>query len=170
MTLIAPDAGFGLIAGCAVGLAAGLSVKVRDAGVTILLAAGAAGVALLAVVLTALSILVAFLSTEYVALLRRTTDGIEGALRPYQVVAFLSGALAVLGFGAALLYPAVSGPNWRSVILAIVGGLSVWAIAGTVTLVNLTAWHGLMRSRMPEIPEAARDAFKKRQRPDTHSA
>jgi hypothetical protein len=51
---------------------------IRKAGRTILITEGTVAVAVLAVSLTALSILVAFLSDEYVALLRRTEEGIGG--------------------------------------------------------------------------------------------
>lgn len=154
------DFAVGIGGGIAAYFASGHPV-VRANGVGILVAGGALDVALLAVVLTALSILVAFLSEDYIALLKKSREGIQGAIRPYKMIGALSGFAALVALGTALTWDAtrVGAQRW---LLAAASGLSAWAIAGTVDLIFRTAWHGQLRSRMSEIPEAARKALEHR--------
>lgn len=163
------DFGVGVVAGLAVFLVARVNSELRDDGIGFLIAEGSLAVALLAVVLTALSILVAFLSEDYVLMLRRTEDGIEGALRPYKTVGVLSGTTSLIALLGALAWVA-SSPTAQAVILGLSSGLLVWTVAATVDLVLKTAWHGTMRSRLPEIREAGRQAVEKRRKSDPRSA
>lgn len=150
----------GLLAGICAYLASGRPI-VRTKAVAVLLAEGGLAVALLAVVLAALSILVAFLSEDYILLLKRTSEGIQGAIRPYKIVGALGGLAAIAAFGAALVWD-VSRAGVQRWLLASVSGLFAWTIAGTVDLIFRTAWHGELRSRLSEIPDAARRALERK--------
>lgn len=140
-----------------VGLARG---DIRDRGITFLLVEAGAAAAFLGVVLTALAILVAFLDRAYVKLLRESVT-IPVTMRPYRTVATVSGAAAFISLGGALVYPALL-PGAQALVLALSAGFTAWSIAGTVGIVRITAWHGGMRSRMGEIPEAAQRALDQR--------
>lgn len=114
-------------------------------------------VAVLAVVLAALSILVAFLSEDYAQLLAATRQGVAGAIRPYVETAVVSCATAVVSVFGLLVWP-IAPPWGRSALLASALGLAVWTTVGTVELVAITAKHGRLRARLPEIETAYRDA------------
>jgi hypothetical protein len=110
------------------------------------------GGAILAVILTALSILVAFLGEEYVALLEKSVT-IKGAILPYRQMAGVAGTLALVSVLGLILGASVR--DWgRDVISATTCGLAVWTVIGTVQIVNITAKHGSRRARMGEIHEA----------------
>lgn len=160
-TFISADFICACVAALAVGLGAGLSGSLRESGVTILLFEGALGVAVLAVVLAALAILVAFLGEEYVALLQGTPLGVDGAIRPYSTIARVSAFATGSGLAGAFVWSL--SPWWvQASVLACSTGFMVWALVGTVQLVGITAWHGRMRARMLEIKQAAREAMKER--------
>lgn len=128
--------------------------EIQQQGRTLLLVEAGLGVAVLAVALTALSILVAFLGEEYVRILRQTELGIAGAIRPYRVIAVVSGSTTLAALVSILLWQ-VPGPDLRGLAVALSSGLAVWCVVGTVQLVGITAKHGEYRGRVPEI----RDAF-----------
>jgi len=114
-------------------------------------------VAVLAVVLAALSILVAFLNEDYAQLLAATKRGVAGAIRPYVETAIVSGVSAVVSAFGLFVWPIA--PPWARVTLLASGlGLAVWTTVGTVELVAITARHGRLRARLPEIEAAYRDA------------
>lgn len=78
------------------------SKTTRSGGATALLIEAGLGVAVLAVALTALSILVAFLGEEYVRVLRRTDLGVAGAIQPYKIISVVSGATTLVALAGAL--------------------------------------------------------------------
>ncbi len=114
-------------------------------------------IAVLAVVLAALSILVAFLSEDYAQLLAATKSGVAGAIRPYVETAIVSGTTTAVSVVGLFLWPIA--PTWaRSLLQAAALGLTMWTVVGTVELVGITARHGRLRSRLPEIDDAYHEA------------
>lgn len=114
------------------------------------------GGAVLAVTLTALAILVAFLGEEYIALLEKSVT-VKKAILPYQMVAAVAGAQVLFSITGVVLSRALR--DWgRDVIGSLATGLTICAIIGTVQIVNITARHGIRRARLPEIREAAKEA------------
>jgi hypothetical protein len=159
---VAWDFAAGVVIGLGIGLATVEVPKLATNGFTVMLAELALGVAVLAVVLTALSILVAFLGEEYVMFLKGSPLGIRGAIEPYRVISIVTGCQVFAALLAVVCWSLA--PLWgQAVALGVVTGLATWSIVGTVQLVNLTARHGYLRSRMPEIREAARKALRDRQ-------
>lgn len=117
-------------------------------------------VAILAVVLAALSILVAFLNEDYAQLLAATKRGVAGAIRPYVETAIISGVTAVVSVFGLFVWPIA--PPWGRVTLLALGlSFAVWTTVGTVELVAITARHGRLRARLPEIDSTYRDAKRK---------
>lgn len=135
--------------------------RALNTGPVVVLAEAALGTALLAVVLTALSILVAFLSEEYVEFLEASPIGIDGAIHPYLLVSSVSGIATVLGLGAAIAWEVL--PHWsKAAAVATSTAFTVWAVVGVVELVLVTASHGKQRARLPEIRDAARQKMQER--------
>lgn len=134
---------------------AGWAQPVRADGRTLLLAEAGLAVALLAVALTALTILVGVLGDEYLRVLEHA-GGVPKAMEPYVTVSVVAGLGAISGVLAAVAYPYLL---WlpRALVLAATSGLLVWAAWGTVQLVQMTAWHGVQRGRLLEgIADAKR--------------
>lgn len=132
---------------------ASASSSVRAQATTIFLAEAALGIALLAVALTALAILVGLMGEEYLLILNRVPGGVQGALLPYRVVAFVSGLTPLLALTSLLLWGLEVNlplPGWfrQAFALAVTTGLSVWAIIGTIQLVGVTADHGEDRASL----------------------
>lgn len=118
--------------------------------VAILLGTAALGVALLAVVLTAMAIL-GGISPGYRAILSRTKRGVAGAFMPYRTVAVISGVLILVSLGGLLL----EGIGNR--LTAALGGglvalLAIWATWGTVQLTDITAGHAARQARLEQEP------------------
>lgn len=151
------DFGLGLVAGVLAYVVAINRPEVLKNAVGVLLVVAGLGAGFLAVVLTALAILVAFLDENYVALLRESV-GLSRTFMPYKVVSIASGLTTGVALGLAFAWTAI-GPRGQQIGLGVCAGLIVWAVSGTVQLVRTTAWHGQMRSRIPEIREAAKEAW-----------
>jgi hypothetical protein len=118
------------------------------------------GIAVLAVVLAALSILVAFLTEDYAQILASAKPGVSGAIRPYAETALVSGLTTVVSVAGLFFWPIA--PAWgRALTLAVALGFTVWAVVGTVELVGITANHGRLRARLPEIEDAYHEAKRK---------
>lgn len=156
------DAILGLAAAVGTWFAARYSGSLRLQGQGVLLVEAGLGLAVLAVVLTALSILVAFLGEEYVLVLRKVGGGVAGAVRPYKVVSVISGTTAVVSLLGALAWDLW--PTLQPLFLAAGTALTVWSVVGTIQLVHLTAIHGGYRARIPEIREAFRRGQEERRR------
>jgi hypothetical protein len=112
------------------------------------------GIAILAVVIAAISILTAFLTEDYGRLLRETFGGnLREVFFPYQVIALASSATTFLAIVGIFVWP--SSPGWaRALSLAVSLGFAAWSVVGTFELVGITAAHGRMRLRLPELREA----------------
>jgi hypothetical protein len=142
-----------LVGGLAV--AFGQDEKVLDKGVTIALAAGAAGVAVLGVVLAALAVITAFFDGHYRRVLE-STGSIRRAMAPYLVTAGVAGAAALCALVTALGWPEF-GSTLRIGTLALTVFLTAWAMAGTVSLVEITIFHAEQRAALMRGIEAAGD-------------
>ena len=139
------DFAIGLAAGGVAALCA-LNGDVRGNAPTVLIAELAVGLAVLAAVLPALTILTTFFDGHY----RRVLDaagGVPRAMLPYIVVAVLGGVGAVVALLTAAGWPAF-GPSARIPLFALSTGLCVWTIAGVVSLVEITMFHGTQRAEL----------------------
>lgn len=147
--LLAPDAMVGLAAGVGAGVAVGFSKSIGKEAVTILLAEAAVGVALAAVVLAALAIFATFFDDSYRQVLEAASDrnSVRDATFPYEVVAALAGLSTIAGLLVALVWPALP-PVGEIIGLGLATGLSIWAVAGSIQLVGLTAWHAEQRATL----------------------
>ena len=120
----------------------------------------ALGVAILAVVIAAISILTVFLTEDYAVLLHgEYTDDIGEVFYPYRLVAAVSSICTFTSVLGLFLWPAV-GEQARPVLLAASLGLAVWATIGTFGLVNITAGHGALKLRFNELDEATLEGLK----------
>lgn len=149
---------------CITGFTAGIAnwrPDIKVSGTAILLGQGALGIAILGVVLTALSIVVAFMGDEYLAVLDRVSLGISGALFPYKVISVVCCALTIGGFVAALAWPLLPG-SVQTGALASTSGLAAWAVVGIGQLVFLTAFHGVQRARLLQGIRDARTELARR--------
>jgi hypothetical protein len=128
----------------------------------LLITEAAIGGTVLAVSLTALAILVAFLGDEYIALLERSST-VKKAIVPYQVVAFFAAALVLSAIAGDAMWG--TGNSWvRDVFGSLSTGLAAYAVIGTVQIVNITARHGNRRARIPAIRDKGRRAMKEKQK------
>ena len=149
----------GLAAGAVAALSA-TSAPVRKAGVTVLLAEAAVGVALLSLVLGALAILTPALDGPYRRVLD-TLGGVGRAFAPFKVVAFIAGTTAIAAMLAALAWPEL-GATVQTIAIALVTCLSVWAIAGTVSLVGMALFHAEQRANLLQGVDDAEAAVRAR--------
>jgi hypothetical protein len=117
-------------------------------------------VAILAVVLAAFAILAAFLTDEYTIVIEKTLGDTRRAFEPYAVVAIVAGAATFGSVAGIFLWP-VLGATLKALLIAVALGLTCWSVVGSVQLVGITAHHGRMRLRVPEIRAAAREARQK---------
>lgn len=141
----------GLVAGVATfGFALANPSAARSHHTEILLGVGALGVALLAVVLTAMAILGA-ISPEYRRVLARAKRGVAGAFMPYRTVAVISGTLILVAL-AGLLLTEVGNDLTAALGAGLVALLAVWATWGTVQLTELTSWHTQRQARLEADP------------------
>lgn len=155
------DIGGAVVIGCAA-LVGGYFDPTVIAGPSVLTTEAVLGGAILAVVLTALAVLVAFLGEEYVALLQKSVT-VKKAIRPYQAVAAYAGTQVLVCLAAIITWHVAD--DWgRTVMFAVTSGLVVCSVVGTVQIVNITAAHGRRRARMPEIREAALRALQDKNR------
>jgi hypothetical protein len=135
----------GLLGGGIAAVAA-TSRTVRDAGVTVLLGEAAIGIALLSVVLAGLAIITPTFDGLYRRVLEKA-GGVRQALDPYLLIAAVSGIGAVVAVLGALTWPEL-GTSLRVLILGLATMLAVWAISGTVSLVELTIFHADQRAEL----------------------
>lgn len=148
---------------CVVGLAAGLLTAwlacdsaVRDEGVTLAIAAGAVGVAIISAVLTALAVIAALFDGPYRQVLEKA-GGIREATAPYLVVAAIAGMAVVVALIVAIGWVAFS-PSLQRVGLGTSAALASWCVAGTVGLVELTIFHAEQRAALMRKHEAVQQA------------
>lgn len=148
------------------------SAGVRANGTAILLASAGMALAVVAVVLTAISILVSLANDVYARILERVPGGIPGAFDPYKVVAYVGGLATLVDLFSALAWNApsplpLSARVLQSFTLALNASLIVWAVVGTVQLVSLTAFHGVQRTHFLRGLGKAREILED---PDEHQS
>jgi hypothetical protein len=133
------------------------------------LAIAGLAVGLLAASLGAIQLFVTFLDKYYRRVLEQSAGGVANALVPFQFVALLSGATAVLAILATFLWPRLS-DDLRTLALVVVPASFAWVVAGTVQLVFLSSWHGLKRSELlraiDDVGQELRRRKAERRRPD----
>ncbi len=116
--------------------------------------------AILAVVIAAISILTVFLTEEYAILLSgEYQDDIGEVFYPYRLIAAVSCACTVAAVLGLFLWSAVSATA-RETLLGVALGLAAWATYGTFDLVRITAGHGALKLRFLELDEATLDKLK----------
>ncbi|MGD2102725.1 MAG: hypothetical protein PVG83_10895 [Acidimicrobiia bacterium] len=157
------DLWLGAIAGTAVGLSANVWSSIKDEVVGLSLASLGLGVAILGVTLTALAILVGLLDDRYLNVLRRAPGGVAGVLAQYRIVGVVS-LLTILSAVTTLIVWGEVASRTQSLFLGITVGCVVWASAGAVQLVNLTAFQGEMRAQLITGLQDARDLLEQRRR------
>ncbi len=112
------------------------------------------GIAILAVVIAAISILTAFLTEDYGIVLRKFYgDDLDRVFYPYKLIAFVSCLTVAVSILGLFLWP-ISGTALKAILLGFSLGLATWAIIGAFDLVRTTAGHGRLKLRLPEIQEA----------------
>lgn len=134
---------------------AAIDEDVRNNGVTILLPEVGVGVALSAVVLAAIAIFTTFFDDWYRRVLETASGSVRAALLPYRVVAVIAGWATLLGLVVAVTWPVLPAAA-QAILLALATGLTVWAIAASVQLVELTMWHADQRAKLMRGVEDAR--------------
>jgi hypothetical protein len=109
------------------------------------------GIAILTVVMAAISIFAVFLTEQYGIVLRTAfPDDVGEAFYPYQLIAFIS-CLTTIVSGAGLFVWPIADVWVRDVLVSVALGLAAWATFGTFDLVRITAGHGVLKVRTPEL-------------------
>lgn len=151
----------GLAAACLTfGLCA--SQEVRRQGVTMLLAEAAVAIGVLAIVLTAMTVINGFIDGNY----RKVLEAVGGAQRaflPFRVVAFVAAAATVAAIISAVGWPALSA--WpRAGLLTLCCGLTAWSVAGVVSLIEIVIFHTEQRALLADTADEAASIQAKRLR------
>lgn len=149
---LAPDLGAGIVIQIVVTIAAYYCASLRS-NTEVFTIATTLGIAMLAVVIAAISILTAFLTEDYGILLREKYDDLSEIFYPYRLVAFASCVTVAAGVFGLLVWDA-AGRAERSILLGLVLGTATWSLFGGFDLVRITAGHGRIKMRLPEIQEA----------------
>jgi hypothetical protein len=153
-------------AGCLLGIGAGIwaatTNRIVEEESTVLLAAAGAAIGLLAVVVTAMTLVIAFIEGKFGLMISGL--GTRRFFRPFVVVAVVSAIDAVVCFAGALdsgggdpstrvgrsagVASAGVGPVWtRDALFGIAAWLLVWAIAGVIKLVRKLVTYAEQRAR-----------------------
>ena len=169
--------GLACVLGALAGLWAATTPRVLDEETTVLLAAAGAAVGLLAVVLTAMTLVIAFLDDFFGEVIE--VAGTRRFFMPFVVVAFVSAADAVVAFAGALDsgggtgatnqrgFRAVAdvgvGPLWtRDLLFGVAAWLLVWAIGGACRLVwKLVGYAVISRETKTALARASARAAEK---------
>ena len=138
------DFGVGLVVGVLVAWLA-CSSAVRGQGVTLTIATGAVGVAIISAVLTALAVIAVLFDGPYRRVLIDDAGGIREAMAPYMVVASVAGLSVIAALIAAVGWSEFS-PALQRWGLGVSTALAAWSVAGTVSLVELTIFHATQRA------------------------
>jgi hypothetical protein len=153
------------------GIAAGISVDQTDetdkalrltvvTAREFLVGSAALGAAFGAIVIAVLALISIWFDKDYLDVLEKR-GGWDYAMRPFRVtgtVSILTTLVAVVGIFA---FPP-AGLLFRSLILAITGGLLTWSIFGTLVMISLVFEHGQERAALMRDFERATDRAKVR--------
>jgi hypothetical protein len=150
------DAGVAVVVFGVVWATAWHDTKLRPAHVLDLTALLGGGI--LAVVIAAIAILTALFTEDYGFVLRAYyKDDLGEAFYPYRLIALTSCLTVAVSVAGTFAWDA--SPGWaKGLELAIALAFASWSIFGTLDLVGITAGHGRLKLRMPEIAAAYRDA------------
>lgn len=152
--LASPDFYVGVPAGLTCGLLPMFSPAVAGGTQTVLLGVSAVAGALVALVLTAVTVLVAVITPTFAAFLDKTPNGLSGILRPYNWVIRICAGACGLGLIAALGWPAVqSVAVLRLVASGIPLALLLWGLGGCVQIINLTGKTIAQSRRVAQLDE-----------------
>jgi hypothetical protein len=123
-----------------------------------LLAATAIGAAILATVLTALSVVATFFDSAYRRVLEEAHEGdLRPAFEPYAVVGYAAAATTILALVGAVAWKALPG-GAQAVLLGAAVLTSVWSIAGAASLIEMTLFHARNRATTMRAMDAYREA------------
>jgi hypothetical protein len=141
--VLSKDFYLGIPAGIALGALPAFSKPVAGQATTLLIAFGAALVAVAAVVVAVKTIFVTLLTDEYITVLERARGGVRGAVRPFIVVAWVSVTGALVSFAAALSWPAIPdhSSSLRWLVFSLPSALAAWGLLGSAQLVSLGTFH-----------------------------
>lgn len=155
------DFALGLVAATATaGLAT--SAGVRDAGVTVLIAAAALDVAVLTIVLAAMTILTGYVEGPYRKVLE-AIGGVSRAFVPFRAVTTIAAVAAILAMIAAAGWPALG--VWpRATALAVATGLMACVLGGAAGLVGIVLFHAEQRAQLARAMDDASELKHRRLR------
>ncbi|WNV83707.1 hypothetical protein [Umezawaea sp. Da 62-37] len=152
-----PDFYVGVPVGVACGLIPAFSLAAAAATQTVLLGVSAVAGALVALVLTAVTVLVAVITPTFAKMLDKTPSGLAGILRPYHWVMRISAASCGLGVISALAWPAMQAIGiLRFVGTSIPIALLLWGLGGCLQIINLTGKTINQSRRIEQIDERSR--------------
>jgi hypothetical protein len=121
---------------------------------TILLAMAGVAIALLAVVLTATALMAGFLQ-DFFGLVIQKASGLRAFFRPFRIIAWVSAAAALVGFGGAI--NADSGPEWlKAGLFGLAAALTTWTIVGTVWLISIFMDEAVEERKLETVKEQVR--------------
>jgi hypothetical protein len=148
--ILSPDFYIGVPAGIAIGLLPALNKAAGGMATVLLIALGAALVAIAAVVVAAVTIFVTLLSPEYEQVLDRLPGGVKGAAKPFVTVAWVSVVGTLCSFAAALAWPAIPQHLWWLLWLtfSIPAALTAQALLGSAQLVSMGSFHVRQRAAL----------------------
>lgn len=147
----------GVPLGIMCGLLPALSGAVANNTQTVLLGVSAVAGALVALVLTAVTVLVAVVTPTFARLLEKTPNGLSGLLRPYHWVMRICAGSCGLAIVSALAWPAIQSiAQLRFVGVAIPVALLLWGLGGCLQIINLTGSTISKSRQFEQLDERAR--------------
>lgn len=141
--LLSWDFLIGLVVGVALGALAAFSVSVEESLAGAMLAGSGVAAAIAALVLTAMTVLLATYSDAYKAMLQKVPGGVRGTLEPYRTVVVVASLASLAAFAVGLAQPLIEtlAVGWRWAASALPLVLLAWAILGCVQTVNQLVLH-----------------------------
>ena len=143
----------GVPAGIAIATLPTFNKAAAGMATTILIAFGAALLAIAAVVVAALTIFVTVLSPEYLAALERLPHGVKGAALPFVITGWVCIVGALCSFAAALGWPAIPTHSWelRWFAFSVPAAATAWGLLGTAQLISLGSYHLNKRAQLLKV-------------------
>ena len=162
--ILSPDFYIGVPAGIAIGLLPALNKAAAGQATVILIALGAANIAIATVAVAAITIFVTLLSPEYEQVLDRVRGGVNGAAKIFVTVAWVAAIGTLFAFAAALAWPAVPEHWWWLLWLtfSIPAALTAQALLGSAQLVSIGAFHVRQRAALMKAVREVRQRNRSR--------
>lgn len=143
----------GVLLGSGAGAYATLVHKFVKDETALLIAMGAAAVALLAVILTATALMAGFLQ-DFFGLVIDTATELRRFFLPFRIIARVSAMAAIVSFGGAM--NSDTGAGWlRAPLFGLASGMTTWAIFGTVWLISVFVDEAIEQRSMATAKEEA---------------